>query len=60
MPIWLRKITYQFIIDSITDENEAQNKALNKSNGNVTKIDPADLQQARNQLPSQYIKASKK
>jgi len=31
MPIWLRTATYKFIADSISRENEAQEKAINKN-----------------------------
>ena len=31
MPIWLRTATLKFIADSITRENEAQQKSLNKN-----------------------------
>ncbi len=31
MPIWLRTATLKFISDSITKENEAHEKALNKN-----------------------------
>ena len=60
MPLWLRTATYNFILESVRAENEAQNKSLNKPNDNITKIDPANLQAAKAKVPNQYIKASKK
>ncbi len=33
MPIWLRKITFKFIQDSINQENEAKQEAHNKALG---------------------------
>jgi hypothetical protein len=60
MPIWLRNATYNFIIESVKTENDANNKAINQSTGNKTKLDMANPTAAKNQLPQQYIKASKK
>jgi hypothetical protein len=31
MPIWLRNATFRFIADSISKENEAQEKAITKN-----------------------------
>ena len=60
MPIWLRNATYNFIVESVKTENDANNKAINQSTGNKTKLDMANPTAAKNQLPQQYIKASKK
>lgn len=33
MPIWLRNITFKFIQDSITQQNEAEKKAYESTQG---------------------------
>jgi len=54
MPIWLRNITHRFIIESINQENEAQQKAYkgaSNSKGKSTSTTDIDLNN-----PSQGIK----
>jgi hypothetical protein len=36
MPIWLRNTTYNFIINSINQENEAQKQSMGKSTNKVS------------------------
>lgn len=54
MPVWLRNITHRFIIESINQENEAQQKAYSgasKGKGKSTSTTNIDLNN-----PSQGIK----
>ena len=60
MPVWLRNTTYNFILESVKAENDANSKVANQSSGNKVRLDPSDPNTARNHLPSQYVKASKK
>ena len=60
MPIWLRNITYKFIQDSISQENEAQNKALKKGGGSTTNLDWANPDKSKITSPGYISKASKK
>ena len=49
MPVWLRNITHRFIVESINQENEAQQKAYSsasKSKGRTTATTSIDLNNA--------------
>ena len=58
MPLWLRMATYNFIAEDIDEENKAQKEAQGESS--TSKIDFSDPNNARVNLPSHYIGASKK
>ena len=38
MPIWLRNTTFKFIQDSINQQNEAEKKAYESSNGGQSTV----------------------
>lgn len=58
MPLWLRMATYNFIAQDVEGENEAQKEVNGQSS--TSKIDFSDPNNARVNLPSHYIGASKK
>lgn len=58
MPVWLRKVTYNLIADSIERENKANDEANQDSTSN--RIDFSNPDQAKVTLPSHYVGASKK
>ena len=61
MPLWLRRVTYNLIQESLIAENEAQNKAAGKSGGsNTTKLDWANPDKTKINLPGHISGASKK
>ncbi len=67
MPVWLRKFTYQQILDYKTKENDQINKASGKSNETSAKIGdsqiPEHMKEALTRTPrkpSYKTKTSKK
>lgn len=54
MPVWLRNITHRFIVESINQENEAQQKAYNSASGGKGKSTSTTNIDLNN--PSQGIK----
>lgn len=58
MPLWLRMATYNFIAQDIEEERKAQEEGNGQSS--TSKIDFSDPNNARVNLPSHYIGASKK
>jgi len=60
-PIWLRRATYQFIIEYTEKENEANKKASKPSNNSgSTTLDWANPDKSKISPPSYVSKASKK
>jgi hypothetical protein len=58
MPIWLRRITYQMIIEYMNREQESQNKATNT--GSTTNLDWGSPDKSKISPAKHLSKASKK